>query len=108
MALVNKMLKENEEAKIRYSKNKNGDVEVTERIIIPTHIPKPNIKALDVSNLSEEERERLIELHKEYQKYVKTQMKNLFSFEHWIDASHPNDQMEIKFRTFRIDNTEVL
>jgi hypothetical protein len=102
------MLKENQEGKIRYSKDKNGGIEVTERIIIPTSIPKANIKALDVSNLLEEDRNKMIELHKEYQQYFKTQMKTIFSFEDWIEASHPDDKMEVKYRTFKINNIEVL
>lgn len=102
------MLKENQEGKIRYSKDTDSGVEVTERIIIPTSIPKNNIKAFDVSNLSEEDRNKMIELHKEYQQYFKAQIKTIFSFEDWIDASHPDDKMEVKYRTFKIDNIEIL
>lgn len=114
------MLKENVVGHILYTKEIDGKPEVTERFIVPTTIPKSNIKAIDVSEMNDEQREILVEYHKEYQEYYKAQIKRIFSFEDWIDATYPNSifselisfreesRAEIKHRTFKIDNIQLV
>ena len=101
------MLKENQIAEILYTKDVDGKQEVTDRFIVPTTIPKSNIKAIDVTSLEESDRKKLAELHKEYQKYFKLQMKAIFSFEDWLE--HTGEKVkEVKHRTFKIDNIQIV
>lgn len=106
-------LKPNQIQKIRYTKltgesGTQGRFEVTERVIIPTFVPKTNIKALDVTDLSANEREVLVRALKEYSDYLKARACTTFTFEDWfsqtLDAERPN----IKWRTFKIEDTEVI
>jgi hypothetical protein len=102
-------LKENETGHILYTKEKDGTQEVTDRFVIPTSIPKNNIKAIDVTALEEDERENIGKLHAEYQTYCKLKMKTIYSFENWLEASHPDiDIPEIKHRNFKIDNIQLV
>jgi len=107
------MLKEGEIQNIRYTKA-NADsgtmdrFEVTERVIIPTFIPKPNIKAIDVTDLSEEDRIQLQDMLKEYNQYVKDCSKTTFSFDKWAEHSKNTDISNVKYRTFKLDSTEIL
>ena len=106
------MLKPLELQNIRYTKinESSGSLdrfETTERTIIPTFVPKPNIKAIDVTDLPEDERTELQTLLNEYNEYVQERHKAVFSFEDW--ASHSkNKDVSVKWRTFKLNNTEVL
>lgn len=112
------MLEENKVGQILYNKERDGTVESTERYIIPTSIPKFNIKALDVSAMNDDKREVLAVFHTEYKKYFKKRLKTIYSFEDWIDATYPHsifskdvpekDRVEIKHRTFKMDNIQLI
>lgn len=81
--------------------------EVTERYVIPSFVPHPNIKAIDVTDLTEEEREEIAALYMEYVEYYKQAASTLFSFEDWVDHSKQKN-VRPKWRTFREDNVTVL
>lgn len=81
--------------------------EITKRFVVPTYVPGNNMKAIDVTDLSEEEREEVVELHTEYVEYYKQAVANLFTFEGWLDHTrdnHPN----LKWRTFCMENVKDL
>lgn len=89
-------------AQIRYTK----DNEVTERTIIPTLLPV-NIKAIDVSDLPEFQREEIASLYKEYSEYLNQHLKTAFSFENWLAMTRGVD-FTPKWRTFKPDQLEVI
>jgi hypothetical protein len=91
-------------ANIRYTKQSG----TTERVIIPTTVPS-NIKALDVSGLTEDQAEALAVAYQNYAQYLKEHMKRADTFEDFLDQHYIvlNDA-ELKWRTFIPENTEVL
>ena len=105
------VLKERKIQNIRYTKpvNVGGEQidEVTERVVIPTFIPKASVKAVDVTDLSEEKREELQQLLTEYNEYVRERSKAIFKFEDWVEHTKLT-HIDVKWRTFKINNTEVL
>ena len=102
------MLKVHELQKIRYSKiDEKVGVQFTERDIIPTFVPQPNIKAIDVSDLTEEQQQEVQQYLQEYAQYVKDFQQNMFKFEDWV-AHTKNVDIEPKWRTFKKDNTKIL
>lgn len=113
------MLKEGIKTKVRYHKDvseRKDDIinikhETTERVIIPTRVPKPPlVKALDVTHLSEKEREQLEKSWKEYSEYVTDQMRTLFTFEDFVDHTNTEQQPHdnIKWRSFNPSLLEVV
>ena len=90
---------------VRYTKP--GSDEVTDRVIIPTFVPLPHMKALDVTDLPSENQQQLVTLFKEYAEYYEVAAMTLFNFEDWI--SHTQDiQIQLKWRTFVLENTEII
>jgi len=102
------MLKQHELQKIRYSKiDERVGVQFTERDIIPTFVPQPNIKAIDVTDLDEGKQLEVQALLTEYSEYVKDFQKTMFKFEDWVQ--HTKDvYIEPKWRTFKTANTKIL
>lgn len=110
------MLKEGTQVKICYHKelcpaidDKEAIHEVTDRVIIPTRVPKPetNVKALDVTSLNIKEREQLEEAWGEYREYIANQMRTLFTFEDFIEhTSKPISSL--KWRTFKSNNIQEI
>lgn len=99
------MLKSCEIQEIEYTKESSG--ETTNRVVIPTFVPAPNIKAIDVTDLSDEDRESLRQLYESYAQYVKERSQGIFSFEDWV--SHTlNEDVTPKWRTFRISGIKEL
>lgn len=78
------------------------------RKIIPTFIPDQNMKAVDVTSLSEVEREIVAGLLQEYANYVKDTTKRIFSFDIWLDHTSNTDKIEgkIEWRTFNLSRIE--
>lgn len=106
-------MKANELTHIKYTKTTTtGEVvqeEATERYIIPTFVPLPNIKAIDVTDLSEDERAEMIKLYDEYTQYYQRVVSTLFTFEDWLSHTG-NEEVKpgVKWRTFRLNNVLVL
>ena len=103
-----RVLKQSEVANIRYTKKNDG--EVTERTVIPTFVPHPNIKAIDVTGLPLKEQQAVAWLYSEYTKYYQAAAKTLFSFEDWLSHTQAGAHAaeDLKWRTFVLENTEVL
>lgn len=103
------MLRRNELNTISYTKgaknHKGGDV--TERVIIPTFIPseKTNVQAIDVSEVSNQEKEKMLNLWNEYTEYLARQRKNRFSFEDFISHT-TGETATVKWRKFK--ETQIL
>lgn len=90
-------MKELELTHIEYVKE---DGNSTDRFIIPTALPTSNIKAIDVTPLTEEDRARVGVLYKEYREYVQQSLDRLFKFEDWIEHTR-NETVEVNWRTFK-------
>ena len=83
--------------------------EVTQRDVIPTFIPTGNIKAIDVTQLTEAEQKNLLNWFREYTEYYETFVKQAFTFEDWLAHTHGGEDVpEIKWRTFKQDNMTIL
>lgn len=83
--------------------------EITERYVIPTFVPVPNMKALDVTNMSDEERKEMETAYAEYTQYYKLAVSKLFTFEDWLTHSRGEKATpELKWRTFKLDNVKIL
>lgn len=94
------MLQNNALSHVRYTK---ADGEVTDRKVLLTFVPAPkhqNVKAIDVTGLSEADAEKLQGAWIEYQEYLENQRKTLFAFEDFV-AQTLGDSPEIKWRTFK-------
>jgi hypothetical protein len=109
MMRLKPMLKENILADVSYQKVETRGKQVihgdrTFRVIIPTHIPRPrdaNVKAIDVTNLSEDDRQRTLDAWNQYQDYLEVERKHLFAFDEFV-AVRLNDTLpETKWRTFK-------
>lgn len=106
------MLKERDIQKIQYTKSNSDSgtmnrFEVTERVIIPTFVPKPNIKAIDVTDLSDDKCQNVQQLLNEYNEYVREQTKKIFKFEDWVSHTK-NEDVSVKWRTFKVENIKIL
>lgn len=89
-------MKEREIYKIEYVDSKEKH---SERTIIPTMVPSSNIKAIDVSDMTEEETNEICQYFTEYTNYVDIQNKNIYTFEDFISHTKGKD-VNIKWRTF--------
>ena len=93
---------------ITHIKYKDED---TERVIIPTFVPSPSIKAIDVTELSESEQVELQGLLREYADYYEARHRQIFSFEDWVSHTTGLSEgtiPEVKWRTFLLDRTKQI
>lgn len=90
------------------SKYKGHIGEISERVILPTYIPSDNVKALDVSSLTEAEALKLQSYYEEYVEYVETKMATIFNFEDWLDHTKGRTYPDLKYRTFKVDSLLVI
>ena len=82
--------------------------DATNRTVIPTFVPNlSNFKAVDVSELSEEERTEMLALLEEYHAYYNERAQAIFNFGDWVEHTH-SKKMNVKWRTFKLDQTELL
>lgn len=94
-------LKKHNLAKIKYTKK---DGTSSNREIIPTSIPG-NISALDVSDMDDDTREILLSRLEEYAEFTTEVMKNMMTFQAWMEATHKKQPIDgIKWRTFIPEN----
>jgi len=103
-------MKENTITHIKYTKQTKNKDEVTERFIIPSFIPKQNIKAMDVTDCDDSSRQNLEDLLKDYSKFYSLHMSNIPSFTNWMEQTNGVivSEDDIKWRTFKIANTEII
>lgn len=92
--------------RIRYQKK--NSLEESERTIIQTTKVPENIKAIDVSDLTEDQVEKLLVLLDEYDQYINNHLKTAFSFENWVEMKDIDDVPQVKWRTFNLWNTTYL
>jgi len=89
---------------IKYTKA-NGE-KSDRKIISLNSIPK-NLKAIDISDISQEDAEHLIEQYKNYNEYLENFDKTKMKFEDWYSMTNPNESLStVKYRTFTVDNIE--
>lgn len=96
---------EGELCSIQYRKSEE---DVSNRVIIPSFVPKQNVTAIDVTDLSDTERDDVLHQWNEYQAYKKQQMSQLFTFDHFIEQTFPLSEVKAKWRTFDMSKMEVL
>lgn len=90
-------LKEGVIAEILYKKDGG---EVADRTIIPVHLPYVNVKAIDVGDYSELERQTLSQRVQDYKQYVVERQANILKFEDWFEYTF-NKPIEVKWRTYK-------
>jgi hypothetical protein len=104
-------MKQNKVAHVEYTRATNlgsgKEGEVSDRYIIPTFIPQDNIKALDVTELTEDQRNEMQDLWEQYQAYYTAAVTALFDFETWVEHS-TNKKVTPKWRTFKKGNIKLL
>lgn len=98
--------------KIRYKKlvtsREPRTVEITERSVIPLSSVTSNIRAVDVTDLDTDAQTQTQELLSEYAQYLDTHAKTAFSFEDWVSHTKGVEAPTLKYRTFKLDQTEIL
>lgn len=77
--------------------------ETTARVIIPVQVPHDYIRAVDVSDLSPQDRLKMQELLTEYGEYRARIAKQAFSFEDYVEQVR-GEVVEPKWRTFKLAN----
>lgn len=93
-------LKIGEPAHIVYQKD-GGEPE--ERIVVPTYIPYPNVRAISISDMPPEDAVEMVDLVNEYQEYYTTYLKQAFNFETWAEVTK-NKTITPKWRAFKLAN----
>ena len=66
-----------------------------------------NVKAIDVTEMSEQERGKLEQQLAEYAEYYQNAIKTIFSFEDWLSHTQ-SESSPVKWRTFKPNNLVVL
>ena len=87
---------------IKYDK-KDGSL-ITERKIIPTHIPDDFISAIEVTGLSDMKISEITEQQLAYKKYVELFKRNMFTFDDWVKHNN-GDTSLIKYKRFKLNKT---
>ena len=100
-----------EVTKIQYTKTISEDKSLavyntSRRDVIFTTKPE-NLRAIDVTELSDDRKQEISELYDEYTAYFNNHMKLAFSFENWLSHSKGID-FTPKWRTFKPDQTEII
>ena len=60
------------------------------------------------TDLSEDERDELKTLYEEYTQYYNDFVRQIFSFDDWVNHTHNKDISDLKWRTFKINKTKIL
>ena len=92
---------------IRYTSIGKG--EVTKSTIIPFAVPAvQNIQAFDVTDYTGQEQIQLQNLWMDFMKYREAYLAGMFNFETWLEHTSQTPDVELKYRTFVIDNLETI
>lgn len=97
-------MKEHQISNVEYVDKKN---EKSTRTIIPYKIPEENIRAIDVSDLPEGEREEMRQYLTEYNNYIKSLENQRFTLEDFISHSK-GKEIKPKWRFFNKDRIKEL
>jgi len=99
-----KLFQKNNIYKIQYTTKATG--QYMERKVIPIMDVTDTVLTLDVTDLTTEQTEELIEVQREYAKYVETHMEQMFDFKTWVEhtrsATVPDNWNKI--RSFSLSN----
>lgn len=88
-------------ATITYTKD-NG--ESSNRTILPTYVPHQQlVRAIDVTELSDNDQAQMARLLSEYREYKDHIMKTMFTFEDWVDHTY-HQSIDPKWRSFKPAN----
>ena len=98
------MIKAYTPVKIKYVKDSG---EESTRTIIPTTNVPQNIRAMDLSGLSEERQKEIESALNEYQQYVNLHLSKMFSINEWAEQTGTQID-DILWRTFKLKNTTVV
>lgn len=96
-------LTENTITAIEYCKS---ETDRSNRVIIPSFVPKSLVTALDVTGLSSEQQEATLKLWNEYVQYKKGITSQIFPFEQFVEQVSPNANLEIKWRSFDLSKIQ--
>lgn len=83
--------------------NNESKKETSTRDVIPTFVPRQNVKTIDVTDLNEEQAMKMRELFEEYAKYYDDFVANAFNFETWCEHSK-GIFITPKWRAFKVAN----
>lgn len=76
----------------------------TKKLIIPTSLPSFQIVYIDVSELSEDNRESALDAAKAYNEYAERYMTNMFSFDDFLNhIDHPASSLSIEVKVTTMD-----
>lgn len=84
---------------VEYTSLKN---ETKIRTIVPTSTVNYNVSTIDVTDLSDDERQEVIDLYLEYDQYRRERLKQLFNFETWVEHTK-NKTVTPKWRALGIE-----
>lgn len=78
---------------------KDGD-EAKTRKVVATYVPYPNVRTIDVSDLSAEEASEMADMVTEFQAYYADFISQAFNFETWVEHTK-NKTITPKWRAFK-------
>lgn len=82
---------------IKYHKSED---DITNRAILTLSTPETVVKALDISELTDKERESLLKGYTSYQDYMVVARKQLFTLEQFLESAGKFDVTKLKYRSF--------
>lgn len=103
---MDKQLKKSQVAQITYEKDSKGG-EPTSRTVIPTYVPGDFVRAVDITELSQEQQDKMVDLYQQYQRYCDMFMSTMFNFETWLEHTR-NTYIKPKWRTFKPDKLKIV
>ena len=71
------------------------------RVILPTSVPQTIVRAIELTELSQPERDDLQKLYAEYAQYYENFMSNAYNFETWVEHS-TGKAISPKWRAFKL------
>ena len=98
-----KQLNKQQIVTIQYVNNSTGE-QTNRQIISTTHILE-NIKAVDVTNLTDQDKQDVLQKYNDYTMYKQHALSKLFNFSEWITHT-TGEKVDLKWRTFKINNIE--
>ena len=94
------LLSEGTVSNITYTSDKKG---ITTRAIVPVSVPKDCVRAIDVSELADDEQQHIAGLVSEYRQYISDIMQTSFKFEDWVEHT-TGARIDPMWRSFKVTN----
>lgn len=89
--------------KLTYTNDKQ---ETSDRVVIPTLVPKQNVTTIDVTTLTEEQQQEMSQLYTEYSEYYRDHMSKAFNFETWVEHT-TSKNITPKWRALKLSNIKL-